>query len=680
MSDELMLLVRKIGCIHYGDMTFYWRNDAIVVRPRRNRNASGKHWKRTEARERANDKFNAGRAMADHVVDVLEELVAWQLEAGSHPGSRRTAKDYVFSANSTCIGYDDDDRGRAIVTDCPHFKLTAGKLARGRDITARREGNGIRLTWKTGDGSRLEGADDVLHAGILYDAERDGFDIARDVARRGDCTAFIPLDAPGGIVHVYPFFGKKNRTIFSENDYFTVEVEKIAPRRRDKKENDDAVAEPPREEGRRETAVAAERDIINDNEDNSMKKRETWIMVPLVALLSSFASPVTRAEGAAPPADSTRVFRFVPGDDMFYVPWGGNGAALDALVARVRECRPAIDSGLMFLAVAGYAPRDTAAGDSLVYTRCQRVKSELIRRAGVREEHFLTDRVESVPYRGKDEPARAVYDVVTVTFPAATEKIAEKLGDDVARRARQYNEELFARSPEGLRLAAERKLREEEARLAAAREAERTREEAAIAARREREAAEAARAAEAAARAESERARRGDAATGRYLVAKTNVVAWAVTALNVAVEVQVGTRLTVDVPLSWCPWDVSDRHAARFFLVQPEARRWFASPGRGHFLGIHAHAGWFNVKWDRDRYQDAGRPLWGVGASYGYALSLGGRWGAELTLGAGYANMKYDTLYNIKDGARVDTRSRDYWGITRAGINVVYKFNMKGTR
>lgn len=156
----------------------------------------------------------------------------------------------------------------------PHFKLTAGNLARGRGMTARREGNGIRLTWKTGDVCRLEGADDVLHAGIMYDAERDGFDIARDVARRGDCTAFIPIDAPGGIVHVYPFFGKKNKTIFSENDYFTIEVEKIAPRRRagkDKEEDGKAAAasSQPREEGGRDIAGAAERD---DNEGNPVKK------------------------------------------------------------------------------------------------------------------------------------------------------------------------------------------------------------------------------------------------------------------------------------------------------------------------------------------------------------------------------------------------------------------------
>ena len=79
------------------------------------------------------------------------------------------------------------------------------------------------------------------------------------------------------------------------------------------------------------------------------------------------------------------------------------------------------------------------------------------------------------------------------------------------------------------------------------------------------------------------------------------------------------------------------------FTLQPEARYWLSKPGSGHFFGLHAHVGWFNVKWNRDRYQDADRPLLGAGVSYGYLLPLGGHWAGEFTLGAGYANMKYDT-------------------------------------
>lgn len=164
---------------------------------------------------------------------------------------------------------------------------------------------------------------------------------------------------------------------------------------------------------------------------------------------------------------------------------------------------------------------------------------------------------------------------------------------------------------------------------------------------------------------------------GRYLGIKTNLAAWAGTIMNVAADVQVGRHWSVELPVLWCPWFVSDQHAIKTFTIQPEARYWLSKPGAGHFFGVHAHVGWFNVKWNRDRYQDTDRPLLGAGISYGYLLPLGEHWAGEFTLGAGYANMRYDTFYNMDNGARIDTRTKNYWGITRVGISVVYRFNLK---
>lgn len=165
--------------------------------------------------------------------------------------------------------------------------------------------------------------------------------------------------------------------------------------------------------------------------------------------------------------------------------------------------------------------------------------------------------------------------------------------------------------------------------------------------------------------------------TGRYLGLKTNLAAWAGTIMNVAADVQVGRHWSVELPVLWCPWFVGSEHAVKTFTVQPEARYWLSKPGAGHFFGLHAHVGWFNVKWNRDRYQDTDRPLLGAGISYGYLLPFNEHWAGEFTLGAGYANMRYDTFYNIDNGARIDTRTKNYWGITRVGISVVYRFNLK---
>ncbi|MFS2518330.1 DUF3575 domain-containing protein [Bacteroides xylanisolvens] len=165
--------------------------------------------------------------------------------------------------------------------------------------------------------------------------------------------------------------------------------------------------------------------------------------------------------------------------------------------------------------------------------------------------------------------------------------------------------------------------------------------------------------------------------SSRYVAVKTNLAAWAGTIMNLAVDVQVSEHFSVELPVLWCPWYVSSEHAIKTFTVQPEARYWLSKPGKGHFFGVHAHVGWFNVKWNRDRYQDTERPLLGAGISYGYLLPFNEHWAGEFTLGAGYANMRYDTWYNIDNGARIDTRTKNYWGITRVGLSVVYRFNLK---
>ena len=164
-------------------------------------------------------------------------------------------------------------------------------------------------------------------------------------------------------------------------------------------------------------------------------------------------------------------------------------------------------------------------------------------------------------------------------------------------------------------------------------------------------------------------------AATRYIAVKTNLAGWGMALANIGVEVALSTHVSLDLPFYYSGWDVSSKHALRGFLVQPEARYWLKGTGRGHFFGLHAHAGWFNLKWDRDRYQYADRPALGAGISYGYLLPFAHHWGAEFTLGAGYTNLKYDTFYNIAEGARIDTRTRNYWGITRVGISLIYHFN-----
>lgn len=162
---------------------------------------------------------------------------------------------------------------------------------------------------------------------------------------------------------------------------------------------------------------------------------------------------------------------------------------------------------------------------------------------------------------------------------------------------------------------------------------------------------------------------------GRYMALKSNLAYDAFALMNLSFEMQVHPKMSVELPVMWSLWDMEQKHGLRAVALQPEARWWMGSQvGKGHYFGLHGHVAWYNVKWNDNRYQDQDRPLLGAGLSYGYKLPLGEHWGAEFSLGVGYANMKYNTYYNIDNGAKIDTRLRHYWGVTRLGASLVYRF------
>lgn len=163
-------------------------------------------------------------------------------------------------------------------------------------------------------------------------------------------------------------------------------------------------------------------------------------------------------------------------------------------------------------------------------------------------------------------------------------------------------------------------------------------------------------------------------AAERFMALKTNLPLMAVVVQNLAFEVELQRHISLEVPVLWSISDIEREHALRTIAFQPEGRWWLKRAGEGHFFGLHAHVAWFNLKWDEDRYQSGKRPLLGAGISYGYRLPLSAHWGAEFNLGAGYANMQYDTYYNIENGAKIDTRKRHYWGLTRVGLSLSYRF------
>ncbi|WP_443606968.1 DUF3575 domain-containing protein [Alistipes putredinis] len=91
-------------------------------------------------------------------------------------------------------------------------------------------------------------------------------------------------------------------------------------------------------------------------------------------------------------ADTTYTFRFVPQKDMFYVPWNGNDTELARLLECIENNKTTILDGRLPLLVDGYCNSLGSEAENLATAkiRANRVKSELIIRAEIKEENFIT--------------------------------------------------------------------------------------------------------------------------------------------------------------------------------------------------------------------------------------------------------------------------------------------------
>lgn len=166
--------------------------------------------------------------------------------------------------------------------------------------------------------------------------------------------------------------------------------------------------------------------------------------------------------------------------------------------------------------------------------------------------------------------------------------------------------------------------------------------------------------------------------TGWKIAVKNNLLFDAILVTNLGVEISPCTHWSFDIPVWYSPYDITPTRKIRLLAIQPEVRWWHKEAMKGHFIGLHTHVAGFNIAInDHGRYQDPNHALWGLGLSYGYAISIGKskRWGLEFNLGAGFAQYKYDVYRNRENGPKFKSGADCYWGITRAGINISYKWS-----
>ena len=346
-----------------------------------------------------------------------------------------------------------------------------------------------------------------------------------------------------------------------------------------------------------------------------------WILTALVSLLLLPAWAGGRA-------DTTYTFRFVPGDDMFYVPFGGNDRELARLLECVRRNRDAILGGSLPLYVDGYCDSLDSEKENLrvAAVRSNRVKSELIVRQGLTEDCFVTEN-----HSGGG-------DCVTVRIVIPT-------GRDDAEEARCLAER-DVRRPE----------RERDAREQA--EPERAGAE---------EQARAGNVAETVGLAAEE----ASVADSRALSLRANLLRWATLIPDIGLEWRVTPSVGVAVNGSWTSWSWSGA-GRRYALweVAPELR-WYLGREKRAYLGAMFKAGQFNHKLSATGRQG---DLTGGGITGGCLLPLAKALSLDFSLALGCLRADYEK-YTVVDGVRVRAGkgTKNWWGPVNAGVTLVWR-------
>ncbi len=168
---------------------------------------------------------------------------------------------------------------------------------------------------------------------------------------------------------------------------------------------------------------------------------------------------------------------------------------------------------------------------------------------------------------------------------------------------------------------------------------------------------------------------------------KSNLLYDATTTINLGLELALSPKWTLDLSSNYNGWTFSDNRKWKHWMVQPEARYWFCNKMQGHFIGLHAMGGQYNMgNIDLDfnflgtnfsKLKDYRYEGWAVGAglAYGYAWTLSKHWNLEAEIGLGWAYTRYDKFECKNCGEKVESdKSHHYVGPSKAAVNLVYVF------
>ena len=362
-----------------------------------------------------------------------------------------------------------------------------------------------------------------------------------------------------------------------------------------------------------------------------MSKRILFFI--LFSWLASAAFPAF----AQQKTDTVYTFRFVPQKDMFYVPWNGNDTELARLLECIENNKTTILDGKLPLLVDGYCNSLGSEAENLATAkiRANRVKSELIIRAEIKEENFIT----------RNHATEGDFVTVRLTVP-----VKGTAATDAEARRKAETERLEAEKRAEQERLAEEQRKAEEVRLAA-------------------EKAEAEKAAQQNKLVDTPSETK--ITNDYHFSLRANLLRWATLTPDLGVEWRICPSWGIAVNGSWTSWSWSDKDR-RYALweVAPEVRYYMGEKKAWH-LGAMFKAGQFNYKLSETGKQG---DLMGGGITAGYQLRLNKVLALDFNLGLGYLNADFEK-YEVIDDVRVrrGNETKDWFGPINAGVTLVWK-------
>ena len=120
-------------------------------------------------------------------------------------------------------------------------------------------------------------------------------------------------------------------------------------------------------------------------------------------------------------------------------------------------------------------------------------------------------------------------------------------------------------------------------------------------------------------------------ASAQKAAVKTNIIHDATSTMNTGLEFKVAPRWTIDLSGDLNPWTFPGDRKFKHWLFQPEIRVWTCDAWAGHFFGLHALGGQFNVGGidvdanffgtDWSALKDRRYQGWMAGAGLGYVFN-----------------------------------------------------------